>query len=125
VATSKTPDSVGLLSQETLKTGSGATVKPTDTVTVRYLGQLWPDGATFDSNYSAKKPLDIPLGQTIQGWQQGLAGKTVGSRVVLAIPSDLGYGEAGSTQGSVAIPPNADLVFVVDILATKASTATQ
>jgi FKBP-type peptidyl-prolyl cis-trans isomerase len=120
VAKASTPDSVGLLSQETLKTGTGAAVKSTDTLKVRYLGQLWPDGATFDSNYTAKKPLEIPLSGTIQGWQQGLVGKTVGSRVILAIPSDLGYGASGSTQGAVAIPPNADLIFVIDIVGIKA-----
>jgi peptidylprolyl isomerase len=125
VAAPKTPDSVGLLSQETLKTGTGPAVKPTDTITVRYLGQLWPDGATFDETYTAKKPFKIALSSTIQGWQQGLVGKTVGSRVVLAVPSNLAYGEAGSSQGSVPIPANSDLVFAIDILGAKASTATQ
>jgi peptidylprolyl isomerase len=124
-ATSKTPPSVGLLSQETLKTGTGREVKPTDTITVRYLGQLWPDGQTFDETYTAKKPFEIELSRTIQGWQQGLVGKTVGSRVVLAIPSNLAYGEAGSSQGAVPIPPNSDLVFAIDILGAKASTPTQ
>ncbi|HSS67936.1 MAG TPA: FKBP-type peptidyl-prolyl cis-trans isomerase, partial [Nocardioidaceae bacterium] len=80
VAKSDTPDSVGLLSQETLKTGTGDAVTASDTIKVHYLGQLWPDGATFDSNYGDKKPLVIPLANTIEGWQQGLVGKTVGSR---------------------------------------------
>jgi peptidylprolyl isomerase len=120
VAKADTPDSVGLLSQETLKTGTGATIGTDDTIKVHYLGQLWPDGAIFDSNYTDKKPLAIPLSSTIQGWQQALVGKTVGSRLVLAIPSALGYGESGSTQGSVAIPPNADLIFVIDIVGIKA-----
>jgi peptidylprolyl isomerase len=116
VARDDTPASVGLLSQETLKTGTGDAVKPTDTLKVRYLGQLWPDGATFDGNYGDKKPAQLPLANTIQGWQQGLVGKTVGSRVVLAIPSDLAYGPSGSSQGDVAIPPDADLIFVIDIV---------
>jgi peptidylprolyl isomerase len=120
VAKSNTPDSVGLLSQETLKTGDGAAVASDDTIKVKYLGQLWPDGATFDSNYTDKKPLTIPLSNTIQGWQQGLVGKTVGSRVVLAIPSELGYGATGSSQGSTSIPPNADLIFAIDIVGIKA-----
>jgi peptidylprolyl isomerase len=117
VAKADTPDSVGLLSQETLTTGDGDAVAAGDTIKVNYLGQLWPDGATFDSNYGDKKPLTIPLSNAIEGWQQGLVGKTVGSRVVLAIPSALGYGASGSTQGAVAIPPDADLVFVIDIVA--------
>jgi len=120
VAKADTPDSVGLLSQDTLKTGAGATIGVDDTIKVHYLGQLWPDGAIFDSNYTDKKPLTIALSSTIQGWQQALVGKTVGSRVVLAIPSALGYGASGSTQGSVAIPPNADLIFVIDIVGIKA-----
>jgi FKBP-type peptidyl-prolyl cis-trans isomerase len=120
VAKATTPDSVGLLSQETLRTGDGDAVAAGDTIKVSYLGQLWPDGATFDANYGDKKPLVIPLASTIEGWQQALVGKTVGSRVVLAIPSALGYGESGSTQGAVAIPPNADLIFVIDIVGIKA-----
>jgi peptidylprolyl isomerase len=120
VAKPSTPASVGLLSQETLKEGTGAAVTSSDTIKVHYLGELWPDGATFDANYTDKKPLTIALSNTIQGWQQALVGKTVGSRVVLAIPSNLAYGEAGSTQGSVAIPPNADLIFVIDIVGIKA-----
>jgi peptidylprolyl isomerase len=116
VAKPDTPDGVGLLSQTTLKTGTGDAVAANDTIKVHYLGQIWPDGATFDANYGDKKPLSVPLSNTIEGWQQGLVGKTVGSRVVLAIPSELAYGESGSTQGDVAIPPNADLVFVIDIV---------
>jgi peptidylprolyl isomerase len=120
VAKPTTPDSVGLLSQETLKTGTGPAVTTTDNLKVRYLGALWPDGAVFDESYTDKKPAQITLSGTIQGWEQGLVGKTVGSRVVLAIPSNLAYGESGSTSGSVTIPPNADLIFVVDILGIKA-----
>jgi peptidylprolyl isomerase len=116
VAQDNTPPSVGLLSQETLKTGDGDAVKSGDTLKVRYLGQLWPDGAIFDSDYDDKKPAQLPLANVIQGWQQGLVGKTVGSRVVLAIPSDLAYGPSGSSQGDVAIPPDADLIFVIDIV---------
>jgi peptidylprolyl isomerase len=119
VAQKDTPRSVGLLSQKTLRTGDGPTVGDGDTVTVRYLGQLWPDGAVFDSNYADKKPTTLSLSTTITGWQQGLVGKTVGSRIVLAIPSEQAYGSAGSTQGTT-IPPNADLIFVIDIIKTKA-----
>jgi peptidylprolyl isomerase len=120
-AKATTPDSVGLLSADVLKTGTGAAVQSDDTLTVRYLGALWPDGATFDSNYTAKKPLVIPLSNTINGWQQGLVGKTVGSRIVLAIPSELAYGSTGSSQGEVTIPPDADLIFVIDIVKAKAA----
>src|SRR5262249_30468346 len=122
VAKKSTPPTVGLLTVHDLKTGKGPEVKATDTLTVRYLGQIWPDGAVFDENFTSDKPTQIQLSNTIEGWQEGLVGQKVGSRVVLAIPSDLGYGSAGS--GS-SIPPNADLIFVVDILkAGKAAPTT-
>jgi peptidylprolyl isomerase len=57
--------------------------------------------------------VSFALDNVIEGWQQGLPGVKVGSRVVLAIPSDKAYGEAGSGKD---IPPNADLIFVIDVL---------
>ena len=96
--------------------GDGPKIKTGQTVTVHYLGQLYPDGEIFDQSWTAGQPFEFQLGTggVIQGWDQGLEGQTVGSRVILAIPPDLAYGEAGSQS---SIPPNATLLFSVDILA--------
>lgn len=93
--------------------GAGPVVESGQNITVHYSGWLW-DGTAFDSSWTRGTPMQttIDTGSLIPGWDQGLVGQTVGSQVLLVIPSDLGYGEAG--QGS--IPPNATLVFVVDIL---------
>lgn len=99
---------------EDLITGSGPVVKETDTVYVNYVGVTWNDGSTFDGNYGAT-PADFPLNQVIEGWTKGLAGKTVGSRVLLIIPSEMAYGENAAASGS----PEGALVFVVDILHTS------
>jgi len=76
---------------------------------------LWEDGSVFDSSWDRPEPAIFGLDQVIQGWSMGLAGQTVGSQVLLVIPADLAYGEMGSEPD---IPPDAPLVFVVDILAT-------
>lgn len=118
VAQGSTPTDVGLLGSYVLEEGKGAAITAADTLTVNYLGQIYPDGAVFDESYSKKKPVSFPLSGVIEGWKQGLLGKKVGSRVVLTIPSELGYGSAG--QGAT-IPPDSDLIFVIDILKAKAS----
>ena len=118
VASDTTPGDVGLLGSYVTKEGKGRAITATDTLTVNYLGQIYPDGPIFDESYSKKKPVSFPLSGVIEGWKQGLLGKTVGSRVVLTIPSELGYGSAG--QGTT-IPPDSDLIFVIDILGAKPS----
>jgi FKBP-type peptidyl-prolyl cis-trans isomerase len=110
------PADVGLLGVDVLDKGKGDPVTADQTLTVEYLGQVYPDGAVFDESYSEKKPVSFALSGVIQGWQQGLEGQTVGSRVVLTIPSDLAYGAQGSPPD---IPANADLIFVIDILKAK------
>jgi peptidylprolyl isomerase len=107
------PKDVGLLGVKVLKKGDGAVVKATDTLTVEYLGQVYPDGPVFDESYTNKKPVSFSLSGVIPGWTQGLTGQTVGSTVVLTIPSDQGYGAQGSPPD---IPPNADLIFVIEIV---------
>jgi peptidylprolyl isomerase len=94
--------------------GSGDPVGEGDTVTVDYYGAVYGESKAFDESYSAE-PVSFPLakGSLIDGWVQGLDGVTVGSRVMLVIPSELGYGAAGS--GST-IPPDSTLVFVIDVL---------
>jgi peptidylprolyl isomerase len=92
--------------------GAGATVSADQTVVVNYTGWLW-DGTQFDSSWESGAPMATPLANLITGWQQGLAGQTVGSQVLLIVPPDLGYG--ANDNGS--IPANSTLIFVVDILA--------
>jgi len=97
-----------------LKEGRGATVKPSDTVTVNYLGQTYKAKRPFDSSYTGK-PLTQPLSGLIPGWKIGLSGVKVGSRVLLEIPPAYGYG----AQGSGSIPGNATLWFVIDVVRSK------
>ncbi|WP_371094964.1 FKBP-type peptidyl-prolyl cis-trans isomerase [Streptomyces sanglieri] len=94
--------------------GDGATLKNGDAIQVNYLGQSWDSDKPFDNSFDRKQPFDLTLGagMVIQGWDKGLVGKKVGSRVQLVIPPELGYGDRG--QGD--IKPNATLVFVVDVL---------
>ena len=91
----------------------GPKVKETQTLTVHYTGKIWGADKQFDSSWERGQPAEFPLGQVIQGWQKGLAGVPVGSRVVMSIPPSLGYGD----QEQQGIPANSTLVFVVDVLA--------
>lgn len=96
-----------------LVVGTGDEVKTGDCLVVKYLGTLI-DGTKFDGNFDQDKGLkfSVGTGNVIAGWDQGLVGMKVGGVRRLVIPSDLAYKE----QGSGAIPPNADLVFVVKLL---------
>ncbi len=87
------------------------------TVTVDYFGAL-TDGKKFDSSFSRGEPISFPIGRgsVIKGWDEGLALLKVGSKAYFFIPSELGYGEAGSPPG---IPANAELVFYVELLKAK------
>ena len=114
-ATAETDPKVEELVAAPVIVGEGETVGEGQTVTVHYVGQLYPDGKVFDESWTGGQPAEIPLqpGGLVPGLLEGLVGQTVGSRVVLAFPSELGFGE----QGSGPIPPGADLIFVFDILA--------
>lgn len=101
-----------LVSQDLIK-GTGAEVKEADTLTVNYVGVNLVGGTKFDSSFDRGEPASFPLTGVIRGWTQGLAGKTVGSRVLLVVPKDLAYGDAGQGEAK------GDLVFVVDILGVK------
>ncbi len=96
--------------------GDGPVVKASNTLLLQYKGVLWDGGKEFDATYTRKQLASFPLAQLIKGWQQGLAGKKVGSRVMLVVPAALGYGAAGSPP---TIPANATLVFSLDILAAS------
>src|SRR5438132_4050599 len=101
---------------ETIKQGSGDGAKDGDTLVVHYTGTLM-DGKQFDSS-RGRAPFDVTLGQrrVIAGWEQGLQGMKKGERRKLTIPPDLGYGERGAGG---AIPPNATLVFDVELIEIK------
>lgn len=99
---------------EDLITGEGAVLGENDTVYANYVGVTWSDGAVFDENFSTQ-PLSFSLNGVIEGWKEGLKGKTVGSRVLLQIPSELAYGEDAADSGA----PEGALVFVVDILGSS------
>jgi FKBP-type peptidyl-prolyl cis-trans isomerase len=94
--------------------GTGAAAKNGDRVTVHYTGWL-TDGTKFDSSVDKNKPFSFTLGagDVIKGWDQGVAGMMVGGKRKLTIPPDLGYGSRGA--GGL-IPPNATLVFEVELL---------
>jgi len=99
---------------ETLKEGAGAEAENGDTVTVHYTGTL-ENGTKFDSSLDRGTPFSFTLGigKVIQGWDLGVLGMKVGEKRKLTIPSELGYGSQGA--GGV-IPPNATLIFEVDLL---------
>ena len=104
--------------------GSGAAATAGKTVTVHYTGWLYDGkvadrhGKKFDSSRDHGEPFEFRLGAgtVIQGWDQGVAGMKVGGKRTLVIPSALGYGTRGAGG---AIPPNATLVFDVELLAVR------
>jgi FKBP-type peptidyl-prolyl cis-trans isomerase FkpA len=102
---------------ETTKEGTGVEIKNGQTAVVHYTGKL-VDGTTFDSSKTRGTPFEFPLGagMVIKGWDMGVLGMKVGETRILTIPADLGYGERGA--GGV-IPPNATLVFEVELLGIK------
>ncbi len=106
------------LTTQTLIKGTGPTVADGDTVVVQYVGAIWRNGYQFDSSWKRSQPFGFTIGaspsQVITGWDKGLAGQTVGSRVMLVIPPADGYGKTGSPQAH--IKGTDTLVFVVDIL---------
>jgi peptidylprolyl isomerase len=103
------------------KVGSGPTPKPGQICVVHYTGWLYQDGQKgkkFDSSVDRNDPLEFPVGQrkVIAGWDEGVASMKVGGKRTLIIPPELGYGARGA--GGV-IPPNATLIFDVELLGVK------
>ncbi len=116
-ATGLTDASVTELKMEDMLVGTGAEAITGKTVVVNYIGRL-VDGKKFDASCDRNQPFDFPLGAgaVIKGWDQGVAGMKVGGKRRLIIPSSLGYGAQGA--GGV-IPPNAALVFDVELVEVK------
>ncbi len=117
---SEAPDPTGDLRKVQLIKGTGPRVKKGQTIAVRYLGQAFDGDKPFDQNFGdtgtgEPTTFSIGTGAVIKGWDKGLDGMPVGSRVVLEIPSELGYGAEGSPDSG--IPKDATLVFMIDILA--------
>lgn len=115
-----TPPSGGAPSKLVVKDlikGTGPEAKAGQSVTVNYVGVLFHGGKEFDSSWKRSEPFTFTLGkgQVIPGWDQGVAGMKVGGRRELVIPAELAYGKRGSPP---TIPPNAPLVFMVDLLGT-------
>jgi peptidylprolyl isomerase len=105
------------LEKKDLIVGTGKEAKAGDTVSVNYVGVLYKGGKEFDASWKRKEPFQFKLGakQVIPGWDQGVPGMKVGGRRELVIPAELAYGKTGSPP---TIPPNAPLVFVIDLLGT-------
>ena len=100
-----------------IQRGNGKKAENNKVVSVHYSGSL-ENGKVFDSSYSRKKPIEFPLGQgtVIEGWDEGIALLQVGDKARFVIPSHLGYGSQGA--GGV-IPPNATLIFDVELMDVK------
>ncbi|HYU84393.1 MAG TPA: FKBP-type peptidyl-prolyl cis-trans isomerase [Kribbellaceae bacterium] len=107
---------------EVLKEGSGPVVNKGDLLLAHYIGQIWRDGKVFDNSYDRGAPSAFPIGTggVIKGWDEGLVGKKAGSRVLLSIPPDKGYGATGQT--SAGIQGTDTLIFVVDLIAGYSNT---
>jgi peptidylprolyl isomerase len=110
------------LRYQDLKVGDGAKPGPGQSCEVHYTGWLWEGGKKgkkFDSSVDRGTPFQFPLGQgqVIKGWDEGVATMKCGGKRLLLIPPELAYGERGAGGG--VIPPNATLLFEVDLLTAK------
>ncbi len=114
------------LAAKPLIKGTGPAVAKCDLVVVQYVGELWRNGQVFDASWARGRPFDFTIGatpsQVIPGWDKGLLGQTVGSRVLLVVPPADGYGPAGSPRAH--IKGTDTLVFVVDLLGAFHGAAT-
>ena len=104
-----------------IKIGAGPSPKPGQTCVMNYTGWLYDNGkkgGKFDSSLDRNQPFSFPIGQhqVIAGWDEGVATMKVGGKRTLIIPPELGYGARGA--GGV-IPPNATLIFDVELLSVK------
>jgi peptidylprolyl isomerase len=120
-AAGKTMTTASGLKIEDTQVGTGASPKTGQTCVMHYTGWLYENGQKtkkFDSSVDRNEPFEFPIGagRVIKGWDEGVATMKVGGKRTLIIPPDLGYGARGA--GGV-IPPNATLVFEVELLGVK------
>lgn len=108
-----TPEPSGVLEVATITEGDGPVVEAGQNVTFNYFGSLYDSAEPFDESYSAA-PLEFPVGVggLIPGWDENIPGVTVGSRIVMMVPPDQGYGD----QDRPGIPGGSTLYFVIDVL---------
>lgn len=99
--------------------GDGPVVRKGDTVTVNYHGLIWGTDKVFDSSFERHQPASfgIGVGQVIRGWDQSVPGHNVGSRLVVSIPPEYGYGSRGVPQAGIG--GDDTLVFVIDIISIR------
>lgn len=109
------------LESATLIAGDGPEVAEGDTITANFVMYTWEGGEVVESTYPPKQPASGPLGGLIAGWQEGLVGQKVGSRVLLVVPPDKAYPDGNNVP---SIEPQQTLVYVVDILWTEAAQPT-
>lgn len=122
--TVKMAENITELQKIDTQVGTGREAEPGFNVTVHYTGWLYDPaakdgkGKKFDSSLDRGQPFNFFLGggQVIQGWDEGFAGMKIGGKRTLIIPSEMGYGARGAGG---AIPPNANLIFDVELLAVK------
>ncbi|GAA2516619.1 FKBP-type peptidyl-prolyl cis-trans isomerase [Rarobacter incanus] len=113
-----TPDAPVGLQVQVLSEGDGQVINAGDAIDVNYHGQIW-NGGIFDSSFKRGSSIDFPIGvgMVIKGWDDSLVGKKVGSRVLVSIPPEFGYGARGVPQAGIGGTDT--LVFVVDLLGVK------
>jgi hypothetical protein len=105
-----------VLTGKDLVVGTGTAAGPNATVQVQYVGSLYLNGKVFDASWTDNGPATFPLSGVVPGFKDAIVGMKVGGRREIVIPPAYGYGAAGSPP---AIPPNATLVFVIDLLAVQ------
>jgi FKBP-type peptidyl-prolyl cis-trans isomerase len=116
----KSSDTPTALETKDLVLGDGQAASPTSTVTVQYVGVRYADGKQFDASWDHGGATSFSLQQVVPGLTQGIGGTSqvapmkVGGRRLMILPASLGYGASGTPDGS--IPPNAPIVFVVDLV---------
>jgi FKBP-type peptidyl-prolyl cis-trans isomerase len=116
----KSASTPSALEVKDLVSGDGPAATPTSTVTVQYVGIRYADGKQFDASWDHGGATSFSLQQVVPGFTQGIGGNSqvapmkVGGRRIMILPAALGYGASGTPDGS--IPPNAPIVFVVDLV---------
>jgi peptidylprolyl isomerase len=113
------PEPPAGLKVEEVVEGNGPMVRRGDTVTVNYHGVVWGGETPFDSSFNRHQPASfgIGVGQVIKGWDQTVPGHNIGSRLVVSIPPEYGYGSQGMPQAGIGGEDT--LVFVIDIISTR------